>query len=247
MVANRLATSGQSWVQTFARQNSGTYNNAWHVVDWNVWSPGQPIPSGFLWFLESMPGYVSTRDLSDYLRVQTYWASYNVAFDPYIFNISGQWPLVQKYGAGYTWDQCARAQIFRREQASIVDLASYARVLRFNDYESDPVAQQGCDGHAHSAINAIAARGDLNAPDNGCDPDQGLNQQSLAAVDCKYTSYVAAAAGTHKLQRFFAQAGPTFDQQPPFVWSLSPFANASHLGMADRYQYGWVDFDAQWD
>lgn len=26
-VANRLATDGESWVDTFSRENSGTYNN----------------------------------------------------------------------------------------------------------------------------------------------------------------------------------------------------------------------------
>ena len=34
MVANRLANSGKIWTDLIAKENSGTYNNAWHVLDW---------------------------------------------------------------------------------------------------------------------------------------------------------------------------------------------------------------------
>ena len=46
--------------------------------------------------------------------------------------------------------------------------------------------------------------------------------------------------------RMKAQSGPTTHQQPPFVWSTSPFANLSHVGMPDAFDFAIVDFDEQW-
>ena len=35
--------------------------------------------------------------------------------------------------------------------------------------------------------------------------------------------------------------GPTYDQQPPFVFSESGFANVPHFGMPDKYEFPWVE------
>lgn len=99
MVANRLASSAADWVNIFKRHNSGTYNNQWMVVDYSVFKPGSPLPSsGVLHVLEQMPGYVVHDDFTGHLTNRTYWASYNVPFFPFIFNISGNYEMEQRYG-----------------------------------------------------------------------------------------------------------------------------------------------------
>ena len=36
---------------------------------------------------------------------------------------------------------------------------------------------------------------------------------------------------------FWAAAGPTWDDQPPFRWSTSDWANVSHVGMPDLAKF----------
>lgn len=102
MVANRLASDGLAWTKLFKRHNSGTYNNQWMVINYSLFRPGRRMPKhGLLYVLEQMPGLVETRDVTEQLLSQTYWASYNVPFIPEIFETSGQDDMVKRYGNWY--------------------------------------------------------------------------------------------------------------------------------------------------
>ena len=78
MVANRLATTGQEWCQYFAQNNSGTYNNEWMIVDYKLFEPGKELVDNTLWVLEQLPGEIHSEDMTDVLKSQGYWASYNI-------------------------------------------------------------------------------------------------------------------------------------------------------------------------
>ena len=78
MVANRLATTGLEWCQYFKQNNSGTYNNEWMIVDYNLFEPGKELVANTLWVLEQLPGEVHSEDVTDVLKSQGYWASYNI-------------------------------------------------------------------------------------------------------------------------------------------------------------------------
>ncbi|XP_067680247.1 putative phospholipase B-like 2 isoform X2 [Haliotis asinina] len=80
--ANRLATTGEEWVLNFTRYNSGTYNNQWMVVDQKL-VQGTPLPQGVLTIVEQLPGYVEHADVTDVLKKNTYWASYNIAYNDF--------------------------------------------------------------------------------------------------------------------------------------------------------------------
>ena len=79
MIANRLAVSGIDWCEVFNKNNSGTYNNQWMVLDYNRFHPGVPhLQPGTFYVLEQMPGKVEYKDMSAYLQQEKYWASYNI-------------------------------------------------------------------------------------------------------------------------------------------------------------------------
>ena len=44
----------------------------------------------------------------------------------------------EKYGDNYSYEMCSRAQILRRDNENVVDMASMQYLIRYNDYLNDP-------------------------------------------------------------------------------------------------------------
>lgn len=120
IVANRLSRSGDEWATYFEHFNSGTYDNQWMVVDHKRFIPGQAIQPNTLWIASTMPGAVFTADVSDTLRTQSYWASYNRPYFRQIYNAMGYNLLAARYGNYlFGYDNYFRALMFHREQANV--------------------------------------------------------------------------------------------------------------------------------
>lgn len=240
IVSNRIATDGKTWSDYFSMHNSGTYNNQWMIVDYKQFKPFHHIKRNTLWILEQLPGKIVFGDQSHHLRKHTYWPSYNVPFYPEIFNLSGIPALVKRFGDWFSYDQTPRALIFKRDHKSVKGIPSMMRLMRYNDYQHDPLSHCNCTP-PFSAENAISARNDLN-PANGSYPFGALGHRSHGATDVKMT--------THKMAKhfhFLAVNGPTYDQQPVFVWSKQDFANDTpHYGHPDAWKFKHVKHKWMW-
>ena len=97
-----FANDGEEWGNIFKKHNSGTYNNQYMVIDYNKFTPGQPLEDGTLWVVEQIPGLVVTGDMTSQLE-RGYWASYNVPYFPEIYEKSGYPEFVKKHGAKYSY------------------------------------------------------------------------------------------------------------------------------------------------
>jgi hypothetical protein len=230
-VANRLATSGKSWTHFFSIHNSGTYNNQWMVVDYNLFTPGATnLNPNLLWVLEQIPGYIQAKDLTHVIESQGFWPSYNSPYFKDVYNMSGNQRLYEEYGDWFSYEKTPRAQIFHRDAGQITDIESMIKLMRYNNYTKDPLS--GCDcSPPYSAENSISARNDLN-PRNGTYPFPALSHRSHGGTDMKLTSYDMAA----KFQ-LVAQGGPTWDPLPPFRWSEQDFKDTPHVGQPDLWQF----------
>jgi len=238
MVASRLATSAQSWADIFKKRNSGTYNNQFMIIDYRKFTPGQPLPkAGLFYVLEQIPTYVEAKDMTQVLIKQGYWPSYNVAYFPKVYNLSGQWDQVQKYGDWFTYDKTPRALIFRRDYTKVKNMASLTKLMRYNDYTHDPLSRCNCTP-PYSAENAISARNDLNLA-NGTYPFRQLGHRSHGGIDMKATNYQL-----FKKLQFVSISGPTYDDVPPFTWSQQDFAATTpHFGHPDVFKFPPVTYD----
>ncbi|CAN8017033.1 unnamed protein product [Ixodes persulcatus] len=234
MVATRLAVTGPQWVDYFGKLNSGTYNNQWMVLDYKLFTPGSAIGKNTLWILEQMPNITRTKDVSKYLQNQKYWASYNVAFLPAIFNISGQPDMVKKYGNYCSYDMSPRAQIFRRKQSKVKDVNTMSGLMRYNNYTHDPESRCNCTP-PYNPIYSIAARYDLLDPKGSYDLPK-MVRRADGATDMKLTNNAM-----FKRLEFIAISGPTFHPDgsvlPPFQWSTSGFQDL-HDGHPDKWMFG---------
>jgi len=248
IVANRLSNSAPEWMETFEKYNSGTYNNEWMVVDYKLFTPGQSLQPGTVCVMDQMPGpYIVWEDISDRINTNGYFSSYNVPFFPEIFNISGQNALVRKYGESYSWSEASRARIFARLQNNVTDESSLMKVIRHNEYQTDPEGMEGCENAPGSASNALSERGDLTTDQAGCIAAVGPHPG--AGIDAKYvTSSLMAQlkafekqSGEEWIVTVRAQSGPTYDSQPPFDWTTSVYSDMSHIGQPDLWKFPWID------
>ncbi|KAF7647135.1 hypothetical protein LDENG_00176970 [Lucifuga dentata] len=215
-LAHSLAHTGEEWAKTFSMYNSGTYNNQYMVLDRSKVKLGHSVDDGALTVVEQIPGLVEYSDQSQALR-RGYWPSYNIPFHPRIYALSGYREMWEEHGEDFSYDLCARAKIFRRDQASIKDLDSLKYIMRSNDYKKDPYSKG-------DPCKTICCRGDLNT----------MKPSPAGCFDTKVTDF-------HMAGEFRAEAlnGPTTqDGLPPFFWNN--FNSTSHQGLPQYYNFTFV-------
>jgi len=214
IVANRMAETGREWLDFFGLYNSGTYNNQWMVVDYKLFTPGKPLRPGTLYVGEQIPGYLVSEDVTHVVTSKGYWASYNIPYFPFVYDISGYPAYYKKYGNAYSYSECARAQIFRRDEHTVSNLDSLKMLMRYNEWQTDPLALK-------DACRGISARCDLNPPW----VVNSLNGYvAFGAIDCKVTDSTLV-----KKLESEAVSGPTWESQPPFAWT-NEWKNVPHYG-----------------
>jgi len=220
MVANRMSSSGSEWNQIFSMYNSGTYNNQYIIVDYKLYTEGEPLQNNTLWIVEQIPGFVVGSDETEVLREFGYWGSYNIPYFPFVYDISGYPEAAKVYGNSYNYSMCPRAQIFRRDQHKVVDSLSMEHMMRYNQWQTDPLS-------LGDSCNGISARCDLDPPQNG--------PSAFGAIDGK----ISDVKGVMELKTK-AVAGPTWDSQPVFAWT-EEWSDVAHYGEVNVYDFEWVD------
>lgn len=233
LVSLRLANDGFDWVELFRQNNMGTYNNQWMVIDYNKFTPGEKPKDGLFILVEQLPGYIAANDMTSerYLEENSYWASYNIPYFSNVYNLSGTEAAFQEYGDIFSYTSCPRAKIFKRNQTQVVDTNTLMKLMRYNNFQTDPLAACNCTP-PYSGELAISARSDLN-PANGSYYLSMLGHRCHGGIDAK----VISSSMVQDLS-FIAVSGPTWDQQVPFQWSKSDFDETfSHEGLPDKYDF----------
>ena len=223
MAANRIAQNGKEWTDIVSLYNSGTYNNQWMVINYNNIRKDGTLKDGALWVLEQLPGQVWAEDQTHVLREKGYWASYNRAFYPEAFKVSGAQEKVDKYGSWFSYSETPRAKIMERDQGKVKDEESMMKLMRYNSFQTDPLAQvPGCPKPIPAG--SIANRCDLTLPDSKCEweeLDYMVGHKPYGALDMKFVTKKLL-----KSLQFYAVAGPTHGpNMPPFSWRDTNLTN----------------------
>ncbi|XP_067030822.1 phospholipase B-like 1 isoform X2 [Acropora muricata] len=216
-LANLMAHSGKEWSDVYKQYNSGTYNNQYMLLDLKKVELKNTLHNGALWIVEQIPGLVVSSDQTEILRAG-YWPSYNVPFHEQIYNLSGYPEFVKKHGLSHSYQLAPRAEIFRRDQGKVTDMASMKRILRYNDFPHDPYSDK-------NPYNSICGRGDLLIPSDS---------SPSGCYDTKVTDYSMA-----KDLIADAISAPTYQGLPVFCWSNFSFP-IKHVGLPDCYDFDFV-------
>ena len=251
--ATFLAKDAESWTTYFARHNSGTYNNQYMVVDFKLFAPGSSLPDeGLLWIAEQIPGFVYRSDESKHLKYNGYWASYNIPYSPYIYQVSGFESMFEAQGSFWSYNNYARAEIFKRNQQTVRTIEDVQRLMRYNNYTHDPFSQiPNCSGAiddhcspSFSSMLSIASRGDLMPVYNTTEENiahygplyQFVAQGCFGAIDSKIASY----SNRHTLGARII-SGPTSDGVPVFEWGTNG-CSAAPAGPT-VVDFPWIEYD----
>jgi hypothetical protein len=200
------------------------------VVDYKLFTSGQPIQPNTLWIVSQTPGMLEFSDVSDVLSSQGYWISYNIAYYPDLWQRLGYQTEVNSTPNGegsylYSYSESFRALMFARDAPKVTTMSDMQQIIRQNKYQTDPLSRGSCQ-------LAIASRFDLcNGPISA--------QQSFGASDAKI---VSSSMVMNHPQSVIAISGPTSVNQVPYTWSTSLFANQPHLGMPDTFDFDWQTF-----
>jgi hypothetical protein len=227
-VAAHVATTAEEWTEVFSRENSGSYNNQWLIVDYKkfVKNSASSQPDGLLWVLEQIPGYIYREDITKVLVQKGYFPSYNIPYNKYVFDVSGYPMMVNKTGDFWTYDKCPRAQIFARDAVKVESLSDMQHMMRYNDWQDDPLSL-GDPG------NSICSRYDLKKP----------GQPRFEMFGCLDTKIVDSE-GASSLQTHVISS-PTYEEQTVWDFATSP-EPVPHRGLPDEYDFPWQAFEWNW-
>ena len=265
MVANRLASNGETWSRLYVKGNSGTYNCQWMVLDFKLFTPGKPPKDGFYTMTEIIPGLYRSEDMTSVLlnrgeekcnkegddqetchRNTMYWPSVNRPFWPDIRARAG-YPEDDPEAPNndfFSFENNPRGRVFARDQIHIKTIHDMMSMISYND-PRDPLQEDA--GHA------IASRFDIPGADAN-DPTARPN----GAIDFK----VSSASLVAKMISV-SQIGPTHNSalppwrghddgsdmqdaktpkavREPFRWDASKaFSFVPHFGVPMELDFDW--------
>ena len=232
ILANRLASSAEEWTNIFKKENSGTYNDQYMILDLNkINLTEKKIPEKSLMIIEQIPGETDINDVTEILK-KGYWPSYNIPYSDNIYEKSGFTYLLKERNylfPYYDYKNCSRANIFKREHKKIKTNDDFKNLMRYNNYENEEFSYK-------DPTLTIACRADL-----------GKNKQCFGATDVKFVSVKELLEGKKNIHII---SGPTNVQYPTFSWENTTCDKESpenwhHEGVVNTWNFPWVDYKIQ--
>jgi len=237
VATNLLAPGGESWTSLSMRENSGTYNNQFMVVDAKYLPevPDEDELQTLVWIVEQYPGGFERTSIASHIAKDWGWSSYNRPYFPKVFDIMGFSAAEAVWGDYYSYSKTARARIFARETADTKTnstLPKLKSLMRLNRFQTDELSNGDPSW-------TIASRYDLFPPNN---PNWGMG----GAIDVKIASVrsVHGHVGGSYLPKnphhahAWIISGPTTQDQPPFSWE--PYPDYLHPGFPTVMNFDWV-------
>lgn len=238
--------NGKEWTENFIRENSGTYNNEYIVLDSKKFVKGEKPQDDFLWMIEQYPGIYKSQDITNLLfeKDRYYFPSVNTPYFEELYKIA-DYPGQQKrepHKADFWSYEQPRTRIIRRDAEKINDYDAFKKFMRYNDYKNDDIIGNLEDPVDHTKFQepaqGILSRYDLR-PTEGTPFGLQNNFGGLDAKTARLSSFMAN-------QSFDAICSPEYDANDPWnfkKWNdAHPDKKISYDGLSEEYQFPWTEF-----
>lgn len=223
---------GEEWVDTFMKNNMGTYNNQYVVVDTNLFTRGKRPGKDFMWVVEQVPGpFWQKEDVTEQVLSMGYWPSINKPHSKYLYNLMGyperikELPHMRLF---YLYEGSARYNLMAREAPYINDYEKFKSFMRYNNWRRD-VYSNG------DASQQIMSRYDLRR-----DGDPYGASKAFGGLDTKAARYTDYATK----MMFDAIASPANEHGNP-NWDFNGKFKVTHDGLPDVWNFSWIKFRSE--
>ncbi|KAL7714933.1 Phospholipase B-like [Entamoeba marina] len=238
-IANMLSTSvggGVKWAQDFIRENSGTYNNQYIIVDYNKFNPGsRPLP-GTLYAIEQMPGFYGVGDRTEELIENTFIPSVNSPFFSEVYDYAGLGEKCEEENDWYfDYWKSQRMLLIQRDAPGLSDYEEFKAFMRYNDYPNDPLV--------NDPGQFILSRYDLRPPEcipSSTNPSIVHCPSNFGGLDSKTVNYNRV-----KNLQIDAISSPNYEQQPVYEFGKKPFDTDLYTGLPKTWQFDWIVFNEE--
>ena len=253
MAALLWATSPKMSNDIIIHNSGGDYANSWMSLSRDIsidQIKSKKLPAGSIWMTEDLPGEPVTGDITSDLVKNGYIEGDNIAYFAKTYQVTLE-ALQCSQGSIFCQTNYSRAEIFKRNATSIETIAHLQKMMRYNDWQNDPLSTipncPGCNP-ANNAQLTISNRADLvpleanfaELYDNkyGINNPAFLSAGNFGGIDAKMIAFSENTDANKVVAH--VQSGPTHDQQPVFSWSTTKVAGARPRGAKDTFDFGWV-------
>ena len=224
--------SGEEWTKEYIKENSGTYNDEYLILDTKKFTKGVEPEKDLLWMIEQMPGTYRSQDMTKVLVNQTYFGSVNVPWFEDIFNLA-EYPRFQKENPKmarlFSYYDQPRYLVMQRDGPKINNFEEFKKFMRYNDYKNDELLL--VNGVPEPG-QGIEARNDLR-PEGGTD----FGPRSCeGGVDSKAVSLSEYSENLS----WNAILSPEYEINPKFTFKDWP--DYPHRGLVEDFNFDWIKF-----
>ena len=229
--ASWIANSGEEWADAFLRENSGTYNNQYVIVDAKVLVPKQKPTKDLIWITETMPKMERKLDVTDVLVNDGYFPSINVPYIRDIYEIANY--SIDQDGNMVDYYNANRFKIFQRDAKNVTTFEDFQKLMRQNKGTKEPFGNNPSD--------QIFSRYDLNE----------ANPKAFGGLDTKATTALSVLNNLS----FHGIWSPLYQPEvdPLFIpWDFESELNVGkfgkenlkHDGLPAKWEFDWMEFKA---
>lgn len=224
--------SAEEWTKEYIKENSGTYNDQYLVLDTKKFEIGVEPKKDLLWMIEQMPGTYRSQDMTQILVNQTFFGSVNVPWFEDIFNLA-EYPRFNKENPKtarlFSYYDQPRYLVMQRDYSNITNFEQFKKFMRYNDYKNDPLLI--VNGVAEPG-QGIEARNDLR-PANGTDFGPRSCEGGVDSKAVKLSDYVTNLSWN-------AILSPEYEINQAFTFKDWP--DYPHRGLVEDFKFDWINF-----